>query len=127
MATLSPKSVLIIEDDVDIREALIGILRDEGYVADGVGNGLEGLDHLRAPRRPAPALILLDLMMPVMNGWQFRAEQQQDAALAAIPVIVISADAGVKQKSEALGAAGYLKKPIELDALLRVVAQYCAA
>jgi CheY-like chemotaxis protein len=125
MPPLSTKSILVIEDDVDIREALIGILRDEGYLADGVGNGLEGLDHLRAPRRAPPAVILLDLMMPVMNGWQFRAEQQQDPALAQIPVIVISADASVKQKSEALSAAGYLKKPIELESLLRLIAEYC--
>jgi len=126
MGPISSKRVLIIEDDVDIREALIGILRDEGYLTDGVGNGLEALDHLRAPRRTPPCLILLDLMMPVMNGWQFRAEQQQDAGIAKIPVIVISADSSVKQKSEALGSAGFLKKPIELDALLEVVAKYCA-
>ncbi|MEO7092000.1 MAG: response regulator, partial [Polyangiales bacterium] len=78
MPPTSPKSVLVIEDDVDIREALMGILRDEGYLADGAGNGLEGLDHLRAQGGVRPGLILLDLMMPVMNGWQFRAEQQQD-------------------------------------------------
>jgi CheY-like chemotaxis protein len=123
---MSNRNVLIIEDDVDIREALVGILRDEGYEAEGAGNGLEGLDHLRTVGAK-PALILLDLMMPVMNGWQFRTEQQQDAALATIPVVVISADSNVKQKAASIDAAAYLKKPIELDALLDVVAKYCAS
>ena len=122
----SNKRVLVVEDDVDIREALIGILCDEGYDAEGAGNGLEGLDRLRA-RSSKPALILLDLMMPVMNGWQFRAEQKQDATLSTIPVIVISADGNVRQKAESIEAAGYLKKPIELDALLDLVGKYCAA
>ena len=120
------KHVLVVEDDVDIRDALIGILRDEGYAADAAGNGVEALDHLRS-NAPRPALILLDLMMPVMNGWQFRTAQKGDDALNAIPVVVISADAGVKQKAASIGAQGYLKKPIELDALLDVVAKYCAA
>ena len=120
------KHVLVVEDDVDIRDALVGILRDEGYLASAAGNGVEALDHLRSSA-PRPALILLDLMMPVMNGWQFRTAQSNDAALSAIPVVVISADASVKQKAESIGAQGYLKKPIELDALLDVVAKYCAA
>ena len=119
------KSILVVEDDVDIREGIVGILRDEGYAVDGAGNGLEALDFLRAPQRVLPAIILLDLMMPVMNGWQFRAEQQQDAGLSAIPFVVISADSSVKQKSDAIGAAAFLKKPIELKDLLAVVARYC--
>ena len=120
------KPVLVVEDDTDIREALVGILRDEGFTADGVGNGAEALARLRGPAAP-PALILLDLMMPVMNGWQFRAEQQQDDALKSIPVVVISADSGVKQKAESLAVNGYLKKPVDLDQLLEIVARYCGA
>ena len=121
----SAKTILIIEDDADIRDALIGILGDEGYAATGVANGLEGLQYLRA--KEAPALILLDLMMPVMNGWQFRAEQRGDPALASIPVVVISADGNVRTKASTIEAAGFLKKPIELEVLLRVVQQHCGA
>jgi len=120
------KHVLVVEDDVDIRDALVGILREEGYATDAASNGVEALDRLRSDA-PRPALILLDLMMPVMNGWQFRTAQKDDAALSDIPVIVISADASVRQKAESIGANGYLKKPIELDALLDLVAKYCAA
>jgi CheY-like chemotaxis protein len=120
------KHVLVVEDDVDIRDALVGILRDEGYVAASAANGVEALDHLRSTA-PRPSLILLDLMMPVMNGWQFRTAQKSDETLNEIPVVVISADASVKQKAESIGAHGFLKKPIELDALLDLVAKYCAA
>jgi CheY-like chemotaxis protein len=118
-----PRSILVVEDDADIREALIGILEDEGYRVDGVGNGREALEHLAAG--PRPALILLDLMMPVMNGWQFRAAQKLDPTLADIPVVVISADGNVRQKADSLDAVGVLKKPVELDTLLAVVARYC--
>src|SRR5262245_59582395 len=80
------KSVLIIEDDPDIREALAEILEDEGYATVLAGNGREALDHLA--KSEMPALILLDLMMPIMDGWQFRDEQRRSPSYAAIPVVV---------------------------------------
>ena len=116
--------VLVVEDDVDIREALVGLLEDEGYAVAGAANGHDALLHLRA--NPKPALILLDLMMPVMNGWQFRAEQRRDAAVADVPVIIISADGNLDEKARALDAAGFLRKPIELEHLLTTVAKFCA-
>ncbi len=123
MATAERRHILVVEDDVDIRDALVGILRDEGYEVFGAANGQEALDYLNGRERQ-PALILLDLMMPVMNGWQFRAAQQQRAEIAEVPVVVISADGGVPQKAASLQAVGYLKKPVELDTLLDLVAKY---
>jgi CheY-like chemotaxis protein len=117
-----PNSILIVEDDFDIREALTQILRDEGYEVVGAGNGAEAMDVLHHNR--AFGLILLDLMMPVMDGWQFRTEQQRDPALASIPVLVLSADAHIQQRAAALAAAGHLKKPVELDALLDTVGRF---
>lgn len=116
------RAILVVEDDTDIREALMGVLEEEGYDVVGAGNGREALDALR--EGPRPALILLDLMMPFMNGWQFRAEQKLDANLSEIPVVVVSADANVGQKAASLEAVGHLKKPVELDALLAVVARF---
>ncbi len=116
--------ILIVEDDFDIREALTQILEEEGYVVRGAANGREALDV--ANEGPAPKLILLDLMMPVMNGWQFRAEQLKDPKLASVPVLVISADPQVQPKAASLGVAGLLKKPIALDDLLQAVKTHCA-
>jgi CheY-like chemotaxis protein len=118
-----PGGVLIVEDDAGIRETLAEILQEEGYQVIGVANGLEGINYLRSA---APTcIILLDLMMPVMNGWEFRSQQQGDPALARIPVVIISGDGNVQQKAASLNAAGYLSKPIDLDRLLATVAQHC--
>jgi CheY-like chemotaxis protein len=117
--------ILIVEDDHDIREALTQILEDEGYPVRGAANGREALDAVATG--PLPSLILLDLMMPIMNGWQFRAEQMKDSRLSAVPVLVISADPGLQPKASALGVAGVLKKPIALDDLLSAVKAWCPA
>jgi CheY-like chemotaxis protein len=117
------KQVLIVEDDLDIRDALGQILEDEGYAVTTAANGLEALERLRAG--PPPMLILLDLMMPIMNGWQFRAEQQQDPTLATIPVVVISADTNIGDKANQLGVSDFFRKPIEISGLLQTLARYC--
>src|SRR5262245_3958654 len=110
------KTILLVEDDHDIRDALGQILEEEGYRVYGAGNGREALDFLASS--PVPSLILLDLMMPVMNGWQFREEQLKDKRLAPVPVIVISADPNLQPKASTLNAAAILRKPIALDDLL---------
>jgi CheY-like chemotaxis protein len=115
-------ALLLVEDDFDIREALSGILRDEGYTVRGASNGAEALETLR--RDPAVDLIVLDLMMPVMDGWAFRQIQREDPKLSHIPVLVLSADAGARERVQALGAVAFLRKPVQLDALLDAVAQY---
>ncbi len=114
----NPKSILVIDDEADLRETLSIILNEEGYEVMSAGNGAEALDRLRSGA--SPSLILLDLMMPVMNGWQFRAAQRQDPQLARIP----AADAGVEKKAASLQVADCLKKPLELAKLLRTIERH---
>lgn len=120
--TSSTVDILLAEDDCDLREAMADTLQDSGYSVAAVANGLECLEWLREAERP-PSLILLDLMMPVMDGWQFRIEQLKDPRLAAIPVVILSA-----MESPALSAnVPYLKKPVKVQPLLDVVARYSGA
>lgn len=118
----TPCKVLIVDDDVDIREALVDVLADHGYPAQAVANGREALDFLQAGVRPC--IILLDLMMPVMNGAQFRAAQLSDPALRDLPVLVISAGNDVEQRGDAL-AVESMRKPLDLTRLLEVIARHC--
>jgi CheY-like chemotaxis protein len=116
---------MVVDDDSDIRIALREVLEDEGYEVIDFPNGREALEYLKAAPGNAPRLILLDLMMPVMNGWQFRTAQLGEPSLADIPVVVISADGSLIQKASTLQVAARLCKPIELDDLLETVGQYC--
>jgi CheY-like chemotaxis protein len=118
------KNILVIEDDPVARETLVTILTAEGYTAEGSANGREALNYLQ--RSPAPQLILLDLMMPVMNGWEFRHQQRQDRKLATIPVVVCSAADNIQQETALVGANEYLQKPIDLERLLDTVRHYCS-
>lgn len=114
---VSSRSLLVVEDDGDIREALDGLLSMEGFRVFGCSNGREALDWLRAS--PKPDLILLDLMMPVMDGWQFRVAQKEDPELAKIPVLALSADSTAK--AAAIDAEAYLKKPVDYDTLIDTI------
>jgi len=116
--------VLVVDDDPDIVDALIDVLEDHGFRAQAAVNGAEALEKLRSSEE-LPRVILLDLMMPVMDGYGFRAAQQADERLAAIPVIVLSAHANVEQAAAQMRAAGCLRKPVQLQALLTTVAGYC--
>jgi CheY-like chemotaxis protein len=115
--------ILIVEDDVDMRESLGEILQCEGYRVAAAANGREALDHLR--QAEAPCIILLDLMMPVMSGWEFRQEQRDDPRLAQIPVAVLTGVRNSVEQISTLGAVGYFQKPVDLPALLATVAEYC--
>ncbi len=84
-------SILVVDDDEDIRFSLCDVLEDLDFRSTPARNGQEALELLRDPSRPPPSLILLDLMMPVMNGWQFLEARAQDLQLAAIPVVVMTA------------------------------------
>jgi CheY-like chemotaxis protein len=119
------KTILVVEDDPDIRETIAQILEEEGYRALMAENGQEALRRLA--EGPRPRLILLDLMMPVMDGWQFREEQRKDPTIATIPVVVVSADGQVRQKAERIHADGHIRKPVGIDALLAVVERYCSS
>jgi len=117
------KEILVIEDDTEIREALVELLQLEGYKVQGVKNGQEGIAYLQ--HSSSPSLILLDLKMPVMNGWQFREAQMKDPSLAKIPVIILSADHEISEQAMATGVKDVLKKPVDLEHLLAVIKQYC--
>ena len=116
--------VLVIDDDLDLREAMIEVLEESGHPATGVANGSEALVHLRSAS-DQPCLILLDLMMPVMDGRAFREEQLRDPALSPIPVIVISAFRDVEQTAREMQVSAHVKKPVSLRALVQLVEQYC--
>jgi CheY-like chemotaxis protein len=121
--TLDSGYILVVDDDAPIREALAEVLEDEGYQVRSAANGREALELLRSGWAP-PAVILLDLMMPVMSGWEFRAEQQSDQALASIPIVVLSADRDVRGKAASLQAQAYLAKPVDLADLLDTVSRF---
>jgi CheY-like chemotaxis protein len=108
------KRILVVDDDAQIRSALTEMLDDEGYASLSASNGAEALSLLRSHH--SIGLVLLDLMMPVMNGHEFLAEQRRDPALADIPVVAISADiGGLRQK---LQATAVLSKPFSCAQLL---------
>ncbi|HEY4394332.1 MAG TPA: response regulator [Polyangia bacterium] len=113
-APLQGLRLLVVEDDETILSSLSDILRDEGATLATAANGRDALAALRASE-PFD-LILLDLMMPVMDGWEFRIAQRADRDLAGIPIIALSADASAKAR--AIAADAYLRKPIDVDGLV---------
>jgi CheY-like chemotaxis protein len=117
------KNLLLVEDDEVTREALASILVGHGHSVQGVADGQEALDRLREGCLPDCAL--LDLVMPRMDGRQFRARQRQQQKWATIPVVVISGDTKVAEEAVFLGAADYLRKPDEPDALLVAIRNVC--
>jgi CheY-like chemotaxis protein len=118
------RGVLVVEDDIDILRAVVQVLEDEGYAVQAAENGRVALAALREPGAQPPCVILLDLMMPIMDGWAFRAEQLRDPAIAAIPVIVLTADGNAAEKAVLLNGAGALRKPVELLTLLEAIQPY---
>jgi CheY-like chemotaxis protein len=113
--------VLIVEDDDLTREMLTAILQAEGYQIEGVANGREALARLRG--EAAPNLILLDLLMPVMTGWEFCAAVAEDLRLASIPVVILSAIGPGETEDPPLHPAAHLRKPFTVEELLAVVAR----
>jgi anti-anti-sigma factor len=112
------KSIMLIEDDAGARNALKTILEHKGYAVACAADGQEALDLLRGQK--PPSLILLDLMMQGMDGWQFRKEQQRDPVLAAIPVVVVSSADDVPG-----GVVAYLPKPVHMELLLETIRRHC--
>jgi CheY-like chemotaxis protein len=115
--------VLVVEDDHDLRELLATILSNRGYPVIEASHGLEALGKLRTA--PEVCLIVLDLFMPAMNGWEFRAAQMQDPTIADIPVVVVSADSDAVRRVRSLGVADAMTKPIDFRRLLDLVGRYC--
>lgn len=116
-------TILIIDDDAGIRELVSLFLTHKGYAAVGARNGAEALAYLDQ-HRPLPDLILLDLMMPVMDGATFRQVQMDTPALAGIPVVVMSAAENIEAQAPTLSATAYLPKPIDFDVLVQYVEQH---
>lgn len=112
------QSILVVEDNDDVRDTLCEALTQEGYPVYTCKNGKEALTKLN--QIPGPALVLLDLMMPIMNGWQFLENQQNDAKLSKHPVVILSA-----VSFRGGGVAASLTKPINLGDLLNQVHEYC--
>jgi len=115
-----PRGVLIIDDDDAVRESLADALEDAEYSPISAANGQEALEYLQQGGRPC--VILLDLMMPIMDGWEFRAAQLADPALGPIPVIVLSAVNEIGR----VAAGAVLRKPVQLTTLLEAVQRFCA-
>lgn len=110
--------IMVVDDDDEIREALSDVLTDEGYEVVGARDGVQALEYLRGGKRPSA--ILLDLWMPVMDGWQLRHELLSDSTLADIPVIVLTAVRD--QRAQGLMVADVLTKPVQLERLLGALA-----
>src|SRR5262249_33833533 len=109
------RHVLVVDDNAAVREVMAGALASQGYRASTAADGREALELLR--RGPLPDLILLDLMMPGMDGWEFLRQRRHDAALAAVPVIIVSALDEDQARAVALGVAGHLQKPVGVEEL----------
>jgi CheY-like chemotaxis protein len=114
---LEPPLVLVVDDDPDILDAICDILDGEGY---RVARASHGLEALAAVSRERPAIILLDLVMPVMDGVAFAQALRARDRDGGMPIVVISAD-GTPQKVAAVGARGFLAKPFDIAALLAQV------
>jgi CheY-like chemotaxis protein len=114
------KSILIVEDDQSIRETIALALEYEGYRVATAANGREALDML--PRMPKPCLILLDLMMPVMNGWEFADALNKDVVLATIPIVVVTA---YEDQAGSIRSKALIKKPVDLNVLYKTVRDCC--
>ena len=118
------KLLLVVDDDPSIRETLADILNDEGYTVMTAANGQDALERLRGSGA-TPCVILLDLMMPVMSGPEFYDEMQHDPALAAIPVVVISADGNARRKVQSMGGE-LITKPVKIETVLTAVESHCS-
>ena len=121
--TRSAPPVLVVEDDREQRETLCAMLDLEGYGHAEAANGQEALDYLKESR--APCLVLLDLEMPLMNGWEFRVNQLADERLSHIPVVLVTAnDEG--QSKRFPGGEGFLCKPLKFEKLVTVLNRLCS-
>lgn len=114
------RNILVVEDNKEIQDSLKQALEVEWYKVYTADNGKEGMNQLSM--MPTPCLILLDLMMPIMNGWEFVDEINKNLMFSSIPIVVVSAFA---EKSGSPKIHGYIQKPIDLDALLNSVSKHC--
>jgi CheY-like chemotaxis protein len=122
MPSSRPK-VLVVDDNADLRESLAMLLQANGYAAELAADGCEALSKLRED--PRFSLVLLDLRMPRMNGWELRQELLKDWRLSSIPVVIMSATEEMDAGPRAMKVACRLRKPVPIDALKRVLQRFC--
>jgi CheY-like chemotaxis protein len=118
--------VLLVEDDADIREVIEEALERRGFLTRAVEDGHQALTYLR-DALDKPSLILLDLTMPKMSGWEFMEAQVGDPAIAAIPVVVLSAVGDLDRRAGPARWAGVLSKPVSLETLIETVKRFCGS
>ncbi len=121
---MDTQTILVVDDDEDVRSSVADALVDLGYRTETAGDGRQALEFLSAAPSP-PNLILLDMMMPEMDGWTFMSELHKVPDLASIPVVIFSAYGNPREVAGQLGAAGYLRKPLRLEELAQAV-ERCA-
>jgi two-component system, chemotaxis family, chemotaxis protein CheY len=121
---MNSKTIMVIEDNDSIRSAVRQIIEDEGYRAQTATNGEDALALLEAAAT-LPSLILLDMNMPIMDGWGFKAVQGTHAKFRHIPIIVVTADGNAREKALMINASGWIRKPIEVDDLLKAIQKVC--
>ena len=117
---MTARTLLVVDDDADLRETLQEVLGDAGFEVRAARNGEHALELLRALPAP-PALVLLDMMMPVLDGRGFLARVRQEPAWAGLKVVIFSASVDVERTAQELGASGYLRKPVSVERLLDLV------
>lgn len=115
--------ILVVDDDAAIRDVVVDILEMSDYRVKTAANGAEALDHIQ---RDQPAAVLLDLMMPVMDGWEFLRRCRRLACCARVPVVVMSAAHDAAVAADQLGAQAYLSKPFDMDTVLKVVGRFAS-
>ncbi len=120
---MKPNRILLVEDNADMRESVAMLLSYHGYQVSTAANGQEALDRLATMARPC--LILLDLMMPVMDGWTFRSELIRRQKFSDIPVVILSGADDAEDAVHRLRCVDYLAKPFPPEYLYRVVRDYC--
>ena len=110
--------ILVVDDDPAIRDVVADILEMANYRVQTAGNGAEALDHIHSEQ---PSVVLLDLMMPVMDGWEFLRKCRSEPPCAPVPVVIMSAARNASGLAAELGAQAFLGKPFEMDAVLAIV------
>ncbi len=123
MPEAKPRTVLVVDDDPDILSIISFVLEEEGYRVVTAGDGREGLE---AAEREMPDLILLDMKMPIMNGWEFAREfhARYDSK---VPLVVLTAAEDAKRRAQEIGAVGWIGKPFDLDELVSIVDQHLSS
>lgn len=125
MCSLATKKILTVDDDEDIRSTLTEMLQEEGYETVWAKNGQVALDYLKAaPDNELPDLVLLDYMMPIMNGRDFNLEKQKIERLKHIPVVMMTANGNLMNVMENVETSGYMSKPMDIETVVKMVKHF---